>query len=114
MDVSLAKDCPNSSPAIPGNRQGLRYMETVGEPQPGQDRYPPSDIAERKNLDDTPNFREVIGTFWARKWLITACIIVCSVLAFVTAMLIYTGVALVVIKPMRAGEPATTASVMAA
>jgi len=27
---------------------------------------------------------------------------------------IYTGVALVVIKPMRAGEPATTASVMAA
>jgi len=40
-------------------------METVGEPQPGQDRYPPSDIAERKNLDDTPKFprghRHILG-----------------------------------------------------
>jgi len=88
-------------------------METFGQPHQ-RDEGPdaPDDVG-----DDTPNLRDLIGKFWARRWLIATSVIVCALLAFVTAKLmtpIYTGETLVVIKPMHAGEPATNASVQAA
>src|SRR5271170_3400169 len=93
-------------------------METFGQPQRlDEDPDPLGDVAEHKNSDDTPNLRDIIGKFWARRWLIATSIIVCATLAFLDAMLatpLYTGEAFVLIKPIHAGEPATNASVQAA
>jgi uncharacterized protein involved in exopolysaccharide biosynthesis/Mrp family chromosome partitioning ATPase len=93
-------------------------METFGQLRQ-RDEGPdaPGDGATQDSPDDTPNFRDILGRFWARRWLIATFVIVCALLAFVTAKLmtpIYTGEALVVIKPAHAGDPATIASVQAA
>lgn len=91
-------------------------MDSFDQPPPSENMHSGNDVAARRTAEDALNIREIVGKFWSRRWLIAASIITCAALSFITAKLttpIYTGEALVEIKPVHVGEPATNASVQA-
>src|SRR5262252_2159895 len=77
------------------------------------DKPPPRDHTWSNNLNDTVDLHQVLAKFWARKHLILSSIVFCTALAFVIAKLVtplYSGSALVIVKPQPAGGSAGEAT----
>ena len=102
---------------VASNAQDLTVMEISGRLQGREDASKSGAMLDRESPEETLNLREVVGRFWAQKWILFSAVLVCALLAYITAELvtpIYTAKALVMIKPRQGGGSTEKASLDAA